>query len=67
MAAEWRVSRRSGRGVFSGKDFGIGEFLFEYRGSLKQKEAEVNIGDTYVYEFCHKGKTFWIDSTEENG
>ncbi|KAJ8308541.1 hypothetical protein KUTeg_013415 [Tegillarca granosa] len=74
MAAEWRVSRRSGtevsycemivimtlhsRGVFSGKDFGIGEFLFEYRGSLKQKEAEVNIDDTYVYE---------IDSTEENG
>lgn len=51
-----------GFGVFTTTDFQKGEFLLDYRGTLKsQKDAEDVIDQTYIYYFQLGNMTYRYD------
>ena len=48
----------TGRGVFAGKHFFLGDALLEYKGELVTDEPEES-DDTFIYQLKHKGKVYW--------
>ncbi|XP_071823694.1 uncharacterized protein [Apostichopus japonicus] len=63
-----------GSGVFCEKRFKKGDFLLEYRGELISQEEgehrEANYPEevgSFLYFFCHNGKTKCIDATDSCG
>ncbi|XP_071823328.1 uncharacterized protein [Apostichopus japonicus] len=63
-----------GSGVICEKRFKKGDFLLEYRGELISQEEgehrEANYPEevgSFLYFFCHKGKTKCIDATDSCG
>ena len=48
----------TGRGVYAGKHFFLGDALLEYKGELVTEEPQES-DDTFIYQLEHKGKIYW--------
>lgn len=60
-----KETKEKGRGIFTNKSFHSLSPLLPYEGKLLQTEPEGD--DKYVFELGFKGKTYWIDGSEEDG